>query len=153
MFNSNFASNPFGKPSNNSLEDLQRNYQQQLQQIQAVQQAQSQARPDGILLELNNALSGLTTEEQDMLAVDPNYINAKSIYEASFMSFLGNKYAIEFSNGEGRASVENLIRTVKDCKQNIQANLKEQRDKIAVLSKLMESDPEIQKKMNEILNK
>lgn len=72
---------------------------------------------------------------------------AKQTYEAGFMSFLGTKFSQEFvSSADG-----NLLATIRKSKEHIHAQLKAKEDKVNTLLELVEQDPEIKKRLDEVM--
>lgn len=119
----------FGQPFGSNYTDLQNHYMQQLQAMQQAQQAQ-----------------------QKVLAQMPEYQMAKQTYEAGFMSFLGTKFSQEFvSSADGKVAADNLLATIRKSKEHIHAQLKAKEDKVNTLLELVEQDPEIKKRLDEVM--
>lgn len=138
----------FGQPFGNNLSDLQNQYLQQLQVIQQTQKAQTQP----ILEEINREVGSLSKEEQSFLAQTNEYQMAKQTYEAGFMAFLGNKFGSEYvSSPDGKLAAENLLDTIKKNKTIIQNQIKAKEERVNKLLELLETDPEMKKKMDEAL--
>lgn len=138
----------FGQPFGNNLSDLQNQYLQQLQVIQQTQKAQTQP----ILEEINREVGSLSKEEQSFLAQNNEYQMAKQTYEAGFMAFLGNKFGSEYvSSPDGKLAAENLLDTIKKNKTIIQNQIKAKEERVNKLLELLETDPEMKKKMDEAL--
>lgn len=138
----------FGQPFGNNLSDLQNQYLQQLQVIQQTQKAQTQP----ILEEISREVGSLSKEEQSFLAQTNEYQMAKQTYEAGFMAFLGNKFGSEYvSSPDGKLSAENLLDTIKKNKTIIQNQIKAKEERVNKLLELLETDPEMKKKMDEAL--
>lgn len=138
----------FGQPFGNNLSDLQNQYLQQLQVIQQTQKAQTQP----ILEEISREVGSLSKEEQSFLAQTNEYQMAKQTYEAGFMSFLGNKFGSEYvSSPDGKLAAENLLDTIKKNKTIIQNQIKAKEERVNKLLELLETDPEMKKKMDEAL--
>lgn len=113
----------FGQPFGSNYTDLQNHYMQQLQAMQQAQQAQM-----------------------------PEYQMAKQTYEAGFMSFLGTKFSQEFvSSADGKVAADNLLATIRKSKEHIHAQLKAKEDKVNTLLELVEQDPEIKKRLDEVM--
>lgn len=140
----NFGGNvPFG----GSLNDLQNSWMQQYMNAQYMQNAKS-----NILDEINKEVSSLSTDEQNLLSQLQEYQMAKQAYEAGFMSFLGNKFSQEFVNTpDGKIAAENLLNTIRKSKDYIHAQLKAKEDKVNTLLRLVESDPEMKKRLDEVM--
>lgn len=142
----------FGQPFGTNLSDLQNQYLQQLQVMQQTQQAQQKAQP--ILEEINREVRSLSKEEQNFLAQTNEYQMAKQTYEAGFMAFLGNKFGQEYANSpDGKVAAENLLATIKKNKTMIQTQIKAKEERVNKLLELLETDPEMKKRMDEILLK
>lgn len=138
----------FGQPFGNNLLDLQNQYLQQLQVIQQTQKAQTQP----ILEEISREVGSLSKEEQSFLAQTNEYQMAKQTYEAGFMAFLGNKFGSEYvSSPDGKLAAENLLDTIKKNKTIIQNQIKTKEERVNKLLELLETDPEMKKKMDEAL--
>ena len=77
---------------------------------------------------------------------------AKQTYEADFMSFLGTKFSQEFvSSADGKVAADNLLATIRKSKEHIHAQLKAKEDKVNTLLELVEQDPEIKKRLDEVM--
>lgn len=140
----------FGQPFGNNLTDLQNQYLKQLEAMQQAQQAQQKTQP--ILDEINREVGSLSIDEQNLLAKMQEYQMAKQTYEAGFMSFLGNKFSLEYVNSpDGKVAAENLLNTIRKSKEQIQAQIKAKEEKVNTLLELMEKDPEIKKRFNELM--
>lgn len=139
--------NLFGQPFGSNYTDLQNHY---MQQLQAMQQAQQKTQP--ILDEINREVGSLSLDEQKVLAQMPEYQMAKQTYEAGFMSFLGTKFSQEFvSSADGKVAADNLLATIRKSKEHIHAQLKAKEDKVNTLLELVEQDPEIKKRLDEVM--
>lgn len=144
-----FAGNNGGCGCSNYT-DLQNHYMQQLQAMQQAQQAQQKTQP--ILDEINREVGSLSLDEQKVLAQMPEYQMAKQTYEAGFMSFLGTKFSQEFvSSADGKVAADNLLATIRKSKEHIHAQLKAKEDKVNTLLELVEQDPEIKKRLDEVM--
>lgn len=138
-----YAGQPFGT-------DLQNQYMQQLQVMQQAQQAQQKTQP--ILDEINREVGSLSVDEQNVLAKTQEYQMAKQTYEAGFMSFLGTKFSAEYVNSpDGKVAAENLLATIRKSKEYIQSQIKAKEEKVNTLLELMESDPEMKKRFDELM--
>jgi uncharacterized membrane-anchored protein YjiN (DUF445 family) len=139
-----------GQPFGSNLTDLQEYYTQQLQTMQLAQQAQRKTQP--LLEEITREVAALSKEEQTVLAQTDEYQMAKQTYEAGFMSYLGNKFGNEYaSSPEGKIAAENLLDTIKRNKSKIQTQIKAKEERVNKLLELLETDPEMKKRMDEIL--
>lgn len=123
---------------------------QQLQVMQQAQQAQQKTQP--ILDEINREVGSLSVDEQNVLAKTQEYQMAKQTYEAGFMSFLGTKFSAEYVNSpDGKVAAENLLSTIRKSKEFIQSQIKAKEEKVNTLLELMESDPEMKKRFEELM--
>lgn len=135
----------FGQPFGTNYTDLQNQYMQQLQVMQQAQQAQQKTQP--ILDEINREVGSLSVDEQNVLAKTQE---AKQTYEAGFMSFLGTKFSAEYVNSpDGKVAAENLLATIRKSKEYIQSQIKAK--EVNTLLELMESDPEMKKRFDELM--
>lgn len=140
----------FGQPFGSNLTDLQNQYMQQLQAMQQTQQAQQKTQP--ILDEISREVGSLSSDEQSVLAKMQEYQMAKQTYEAGFMAFLGNKFSNEYVNSpDGKIAADNLLTTIKKSKEHIQSQIKAKEEKVNTLLELMESDPEMKKRFDELM--
>lgn len=114
----------FGQPFGSNYTDLQNQY---LQQLQVMQQAQQKTQP--ILDEINREVGSLSVDEQNVLAKTQEYQMAKQTYEAA----------------------ENLLATIRKSKEYIQSQIKAKEEKVNTLLELMESDPEMKKRFDELM--
>ena len=114
------------------------------------QQAQQKTQP--ILDEINREVGSLSLDEQKVLATMQEYQMAKSTYEAGFMAFLGNKFSQEYvASPDGKIAADNLLATIRKSKEHIHAQLKAKEDKVNTLLELVEQDPEIKKRLDEVM--
>lgn len=121
-----------------------------VQSMQQAQQAQQKTQP--ILDEINREVGSLSLDEQKVLAQMPEYQMAKQTYEAGFMSFLGTKFSQEFvSSADGKVAADNLLATIRKSKEHIHAQSKAKEDKVNTLLELVEQDPEIKKRLDEVM--
>lgn len=135
----------FGQPFGSNYTDLQNQY---LQQLQVMQQAQQKTQP--ILDEINREVGSV--DEQNVLAKTQEYQMAKQTYEAGFMAFLGTKFSSEYVNSpDGKVVAENLLATIRKSKEYIQSQIKAKEEKVNTLLELMESDPEMKKRFDELM--
>lgn len=140
----NFGGNvPFG----GSLNDLQNSWLQQYMNTQYMQNAKS-----NILDEINKEVSSLSSDEQALLSQLQEYQMAKQAYEAGFMSFIGLKFSQEYvTSPDGKIAAENLLATIRKSKAHIQSQIKAKEEKVNTLLELMESDPEMKKRFDELM--
>lgn len=135
----------------NSLGDLQKSYYQNLEALNQMQQ-QQQAQKLSVLDEINKSVGSLSTEEQGVLAQSHDYQLAKQTYEAGFMAFIGNKFAGEYvTTPDGKIAADNLLKAINQSKERISAELKAKQEKIDTMLSLLENDPEIKKRYNELI--
>lgn len=141
---SNFGGNvPFG----GTLNDLQNSWIQQYMNTQCMQNAKS-----NLLDEINKEVSTLSTDEQTLLSQQQEYQMAKQAYEAGFMSFIGLKFSQEYiQSPDGKVAAENLLKVIKNSKNIIQNQIKAKEEKVNTLLQLVESDPEMKKKLDELM--
>ena len=118
--------------------------------MQQAEQAQQKTQP--ILDEINREVGSLSVDEQNVLAKTQEYQMAKQTYEAGFMSFLGTKFSAEYVNSpDGKVAAENLLSTIRKSKEFIQSQIKAKEEKVNTLLELMESDPEMKKRFDELM--
>lgn len=141
---STFGGNvPFG----GTLNDLQNSWLQQYMNTQYMQNAKS-----NILDEINKEVSSLSTDEQTLLSQLQEYQMAKQAYEAGFMSFIGLKFSQEYvQSPDGKIAADNLLSVIRKSKSHIHNQLKAKEEKVNTLLELMESDPEMKKRFDELM--
>lgn len=133
-------------PFSNSLSDLQNVWMQQYSQYMKNQQSPN------ILDEINKEVSSLSTDEQNLLSQLQEYQMAKQAYEAGFMSFIGLKFSQEYiASQDGKAAADNLLQVIRRSKSQIQAQIRAKEEKVNTLLELMEKDPEMKKRFNELM--
>ena len=140
----NFGGNvPFG----GSLQDLQNSWLQQYMNTQYMQNAKS-----NILDKINKEVGSLSSDEQVLLSQLQEYQMAKQAYEAGFMSFMGLKFSQEYvQSPDGKIAAENLLSVIRKSKNQIHSQLKAKEEKVNTLLELMESDPEMKKRFDELM--
>ena len=132
--------NPFGT----NLQDLQFTYLKQMQMQQPTVP---------ILEEINKTVASMSSEEQAVMAESNEYKLAKQTYEAGFMNYLGNKFAPEYVNTQdGKIAANNLLTTIKQLKEKVNEGIKAKQQKIDKLLSLLEKDPDLKKKYEDVLN-
>jgi len=68
------------------------------------------------------------------------------------MAFLGNKFSQEYvASPDGKIAADNLLATIRKSKEHIHAQLKAKEDKVNTLLELVEQDPEIKKRLDEVM--
>ena len=102
-----------------------------------------------ILDEINKEVSSLSTDEQNLLSQLQEYQMAKQAYEAGFMSFIGLKFSQEYvQSPDGKIAADNLLSVIKKSKTS---QMKAKEEKVNTLLELMESDPEMKKRFDELM--
>lgn len=136
---------------NNSLGDLQKTYYQQLETLNRMQQQQTQQKTS-VLEEINKSVSSLSSEEQSILAQSHDYQLAKQTYEAGFMAFVGTKFSGEYvATPDGKIAADNLLSAIGRSKEKISAEIRAKQEKIDNMLNLLENDPEIKKRYDELM--
>ena len=140
-----------GNNQQTSLDKMRQNLEMQMMQYNKMQQAQQQQGGSNALMdEFKGILAGLTPDEQQYLVQVPEFTQAKQVYDAGFMDYLGSKFAPEYlSTPVGKQAIENLTETAKRTVNNIKDATKERNQRLEALARLAEEDPEIQKKLQE----
>ena len=134
-----------------SLGDLQKSCYQQLETLSKMQQ-QQQMQKLSVLDEINRSVSSLSNEEQSVLAQSHDYQLAKQTDEAGFMAFISNKFAGEYvATPDGKIAADNLLTAINRSKEKISEELKAKQEKIDTMLSLLENDPEIKKRYNELM--
>lgn len=137
------STTPFG----GSLNDLQNSWVQQYVNAQYMQNAKN-----NILDEINKEVSSLSTDQQTMLSQLQEYQMAKQAYEAGFMSFIGSKFSQEYvQSPDGKLAADNLLQVIRKSKNQIQNQIKAKEEKVNTLLELMETDPEMKKRFDELM--
>lgn len=87
-----------------------------------------------------------------VLAQSHDYQLAKQTYEAGFMAFLSNKFAGEYvATPDGKIAADNLLAAINRSKEKISEELRAKQEKIDTMLNLLENDPEIKKRYNELM--
>lgn len=77
---------------------------------------------------------------------------AKSKFGTKGRTNLGTKFSQEFvSSADGKVAADNLLATIRKSKEHIHAQLKAKEDKVNTLLELVEQDPEIKKRLDEVM--
>lgn len=64
----------------------------------------------------------------------------------------GTKFSSEYVNSpDGKVAAENLLATIRKSKEYIQSQIKAKEEKVNTLLELMESDPEMKKRFDELM--
>lgn len=145
MFGNNniWGSAPF---QNQNLDQLQNQYQQQLDALSRIRSAQTD-----VMAEINKELSTLDKEELAMLYESSDYIMSKNVYESAFIQFISNKFSMEFiGSPEGREAALNLLKVIKNSKDKIAYQTKVKNNKINRVLEMLENDPEMRKRYDEL---
>ena len=144
----------FGNNQQSAMDKMRQDLEmQQMRYAKMQQAAQQQQGSSSLLDDFKNTISGLTQDEQSYLMQIPEFTQAKQIYEAGFMDFLGSKHANEYlSTPVGKQAIENLTDVAKKTVKNIKDAARERNQRLEALARLAEEDPEIQKKLQEKIN-
>jgi hypothetical protein len=134
-----------------NLDELQRNYQLQMERLNGMKQQQQASLP--ILEEINRTFNSMTVDEQTMLMDSHEYQLAKNTYEASFMGYLSSKFSQEYvATPEGKMAAENLLNTIKSAKDKIAYESKVKKEKIDKMLELLDNDPEMRARYDKLVN-
>lgn len=132
-----------------SLDELQRNYQMQMDQLNGMRQRQASTIP--VLEEINRSFTSMTSDEQSLLMDSPEYKLAKNTYEAGFLGYLSSKFSQEYvSTPDGKMAAENLLSTIKNAKERISYESKVKKEKIDKMLELLDNDPEMRARYNKL---
>lgn len=137
----------------NTAEQMKQQLELQLAQYSKLEQAR-QVQNGGLMEELRQTIMNLSQDEQVTLSNFPEFKTAKVLYETGFMEFLSSKYAQEYiSTPVGKQAIENLNESAKFSVNKIKELNKEKQLKLEAMAALFEADPEMQKKLQEQMNK
>lgn len=152
MFGNNNMMGNYNNPfSTMNLDELQRNYQMQMERLNNIKATQQASIP--ILEEINRSLASMSNEEQTLLIESHEYQLAKEVYEASFMGFLSAKFSQEYINTpDGKVAAEGLLNTIKASKDKIAYEAKVKKEKIDKMLELLENDPEIRSRYDKLMS-
>ena len=118
-----------------------------LQQMLTMQQQKPQ-----VLDEINKTVASMSREEQAVMMESKEYQLAKQTYESGFLNYLGTKFANEYVNTpDGRNAANSLLETIKQQKEKVNEGLRAKQQKIDKLLTLLESDPDLKKKYEDII--
>ena len=118
-----------------------------LQQMLTMQQQKPQ-----VLDEINKTVASMSREEQAVMIESKEYQLAKQIYDSGFLNYLGTKFANEYVNTpDGRNAANSLLETIKQQKEKVNEGLRAKQQKIDKLLTLLESDPDLKKKYEDII--
>lgn len=77
-------------------------------------------------------------------------INTATTGAASYLQI--TKFSAEYVNSpDGKVAAENLLATIRKSKEYIQSQIKAKEEKVNTLLELMESDPEMKKRFDELM--
>jgi hypothetical protein len=139
-----------GPFSSMSIDELQRNYQLQMERLNGMKQQQQAALP--ILDEISRAFNSMTVDEQTLLMDSHEYKLAKEMYEASFMGYLSSKFSQEYvATPDGKLAAENLLSTIRSAKDKIAYESKVKKEKIDKMLELLENDPEMRERYDKLV--
>lgn len=142
------GSNQFGTMN---LDELQRNYQLQVERLNGMKQQQQATLP--ILEEISRAFSSMTVDEQTLLMDSHEYKLAKETYETAFLGFLSSKFSQEYvATPDGKMAAENLLNTIKSAKDKIAYESKVKKEKIDKMLELLDNDPEMRARYDRLVN-
>lgn len=141
--------NPWGNPlQTQNLDQLQSQYQQQIDTLNRMKQAQANTN---VLDEINKELGALSKEEQQILYESQEYLMAKNLYESTFLQFISNKFSNEYvGSPEGREAAISLLKVIKNSKDKIAYQTRIKNEKINKVLEMLENDPEMRKRYNEL---
>ena len=84
--------------------------------------------------------------------IDLYYLCSVNKYEAGFLGYLGSKFAVEYvTTPDGKIAANNLLTTIKQQKERVNEGLRAKQQKIDKLLNLLENDPDLKKKYEEML--
>lgn len=127
------------------LDQLQAQYQSQLDTISRMKSSPN------ILEDINKEISSLSKEELGMLYESQDYLMAKNVYESGFLQFISNKFSSEYMLTQaGKESATNLLEVIKNSKEKIAYQTKVKNEKINKVLEMLEKDPEMRKRYNEL---
>ena len=143
------TNNSWGNPfQNQNIDQLQSQYQAQLETLNRMKAAQAQ---NNILDEINKELATLDKEEQLVLYESQEYLAAKSIYESAFLQFISNKFSGEYINTpEGKEAAVGLLKTIRSSKERIAIQTRQKNEKINKVLEMLENDPEMRRRYDEL---
>lgn len=142
------GSNPFGTMN---LDELQRNYQLQMERLNGMKAQQQATKP--ILEEISKAFSSMTVDEQTLLMDSHEYKLAKETYETGFLGYLSGKFSQEYvATPDGKLAAENFLNTIRSAKDRIAYESKVKKEKIDKMLELLENDPEMRARYDNLVN-
>ena len=142
----NPSSNPF---STMNLDELQRNYQLQMERVNNMKQTQQTSLP--VMEEINRLVSSMTSDEQSILMESHEYQLAKQTYEAGFMAYLSGIFSSDYmASPDGKLAAEGLLNTIRGVKDKITYEAKVKREKMDKMLELLDSDPEMRARYEQL---
>lgn len=142
------GSNPFGTMS---LDELQRNYQVQMERLNGMKQQQQATMP--ILDDIGKTFSSMTVDEQTLLIDSHEYKLAKETYETGFLGYLSSKFSQEYvATPDGKLAAENLLNTIKSTRDKIAYESKVKKEKIDKMLELLDNDPEMRARYDKLVS-
>lgn len=127
---------------NDRLDQLQSQYRDQIDTID---------RMKDVMAEIQTELGGLRKDELDILYSSPEYQASKGTYEAGFLQFISNKFSAEYiATPAGHSAAEGLLKSIRGAKERMAAEAKARTDKINKVLELLDSDPALRKRYDEL---
>lgn len=84
------------------------------------------------------------------LAITQRWAKVINTGAASYLQI--TKFSAEYVNSpDGKVAAENLLATIRKSKEYIQSQIKAKEEKVNTLLELMESDPEMKKRFDELM--
>lgn len=77
--------------------------------------------------------------------------NAKTLAMAQGQQADNLSWANRVQSADGKVAADNLLATIRKSKEHIHAQLKAKEDKVNTLLELVEQDPEIKKRLDEVM--
>lgn len=144
----NNGSSTFGSMN---LDELQRNYQLQMERLNGMKQQQQATLP--ILEEISRTFSSMTVDEQTMLMDSHEYKLAKETYETGFLGYLSSKFSQEYvATPDGKMAAENLLNTIRSAKEKIAYESRVKKEKIDKMLELLDNDPEMRARYDKLVS-
>lgn len=139
--NSGFSQSQFGASQQGGAkyEDFMRQFQ-----INQLTQQNIYVQQNTLFDEYSKMLQELSPEEQTVLVKNQDYLNSRMAFEQGFSEFLATKFKDEYINTKGGdACMKNLMETTKSAIDKIKDEVKEERERLRTLSKLLQDNPNI----------
>lgn len=145
-YGSNGYSNPF---STMNLDELQRNYQLQMERVNNMKQTQQASIP--VMEEISRLVSSMTSDEQRILMESHEYQLAKNTYEQGFLGYLSGIFSNDYiASPDGKLAAEGLLDTIRKVKDKITYEAKVKREKMDKMLELLDSDPEMRARYEQL---